>query len=88
MHVRPGDAGIGLPVVLPRLLALDHIVGLEDLTRPLVTSGHRVDAVGGPIEPERMVVGGLIDGLKRLVGPRAPRVVRRRRWESARGRCR
>ena len=74
--MRPSDAGIGLAIVLARLLSPNHIVRLEDLPRPLVASGHRVDGVRRPIEPERMVVGGLVDGLRRLVGPRAPWIVR------------
>ena len=75
--MRPGDAGIALAIVLARLLAPNHVIRLEDLTRPLVAPGHRVNGVRRPIEPQRMVVGWLIDGLRGLVGPRAPRVVRR-----------
>ncbi len=76
--LRPGDAEVLLPVVLPRLLADDDVVGAALLVGVLVAGGQAVLAEL-PVDASRVVLVRPVEADDGGVGTGAARIVRRRR---------
>src|SRR5262249_37252143 len=74
---RPGQAQIALRVLLISLLADDHVLGIANLTRPLIASDERVVPRDVPVHPAGVILVGEIEGRDTRIRPFTSGIVRR-----------